>query len=158
MQKVLGRSPWASNYNRVYSLPCWKGMATCIYTIKHNGGGVKKSGAYPLNRGEVTDWQLAPSLATNPSCKTNSSDTSLDLSANSSSHASEKSSSSLSIQFSPCQEELYQKRYEEGYDLPDPDYKKWLDINHPCNDDSASSKITHASGFKHADAESSLTS
>ena len=117
MQKVFGRSPWASNYNRVYSLPCWKGMATCIYTIKHNGGGVKKSGAYPLNRGEVTDWQLAPSLATNPSCKTNSSDTSLDLSANSSSHASEKSSSSLSIQFSPCQEELYQKRYEEGYDL-----------------------------------------
>ena len=50
---------------------------------------------------------------------------------------------------------MYQKRYEEGYDLPDPDYKKWLDINHPCNDDSASSKITHASGFKHADAESS---
>ena len=29
------------------------------------------------------------------------------------------------------QEQLFQRRYEEKYDLPDPAYQQWLMINHP---------------------------
>ena len=32
------------------------------------------------------------------------------------------------------QVQLFEKRYEEGYDLPDPLYLKWLKINHPKHD------------------------
>ena len=30
--------------------------------------------------------------------------------------------------------QLFEERYEEGYDLPDPLYLKWLKINHPKHD------------------------
>ena len=33
--------------------------------------------------------------------------------------------------FSADQEKLYQRRYEENYNLPDPEYLEWLKINHP---------------------------
>ena len=33
--------------------------------------------------------------------------------------------------FSEEQEQLYQRRYEEGYDLMDPQYLHWLEIHHP---------------------------
>ena len=33
--------------------------------------------------------------------------------------------------FSAEQQLLFQTRYEEGYDLPDPDYHQWLTIHHP---------------------------
>jgi len=32
------------------------------------------------------------------------------------------------------QVQLFEKRYEEGYDLPDPVYLKWLEITHPKHD------------------------
>ena len=34
-------------------------------------------------------------------------------------------------EFSPEQELLFQRGYEEKYDLPDPVYQQWLKINHP---------------------------
>ena len=34
-------------------------------------------------------------------------------------------------EFSPEQELLFQRRYEEKYDLPDPVYQQWLKIYHP---------------------------
>ena len=36
--------------------------------------------------------------------------------------------------FSSEQEQLFQKRYEEQYDLPDPVYQQWLRINHPTTE------------------------
>lgn len=33
--------------------------------------------------------------------------------------------------FSPEKEELYHRRFEEGYDLFDEEYEHWLRINHP---------------------------
>ena len=33
--------------------------------------------------------------------------------------------------FSAEQEQVFQKRYTEGYDLPDPVYRQWLTIHHP---------------------------
>ena len=36
--------------------------------------------------------------------------------------------------FSAEEETLYARRFDEGYDLPDPRYKAWLDIHHPDAD------------------------
>ena len=41
------------------------------------------------------------------------------------------------VNFSPKQMELYQKRYDEEYDIPDPRYLKWKEIYYPgenCNE------------------------
>ena len=35
------------------------------------------------------------------------------------------------VEFSPEQVLLFQKRFEEKYDVPDPVYQQWLKINHP---------------------------
>ena len=76
--------------------------------------GFKKCGIYPLNPGEISDRQLAPSKVFVRSA----SDSQL-----------------TSKQFTHEQTELFQTRYE-GYDLHDPVYLKWLQIHHPdvCSD------------------------
>lgn len=76
--------------------------------------GFRKCGIYPLNPSAVKDRQLEPSKAVRPP-KLNYSD----------------SPSSEPSLFPPDQEELYRKRFEEGYDLTDPGYVAWLKINHP---------------------------
>ena len=65
-------------------------------------------------------------------------------------HAPASSASSLR---SPClftsdQHQLYQIRYTEGLDLPDPDYDAWLAIYHPetLSSSAANSLVTHVSG------------
>ena len=106
--------------------------------------GFKKSGAFPLNPGEVTDRHLAPSksLYEQKSPMTEDESSPSDVSC---SVASTSTSSSPS--FTPEQHKLYQTRYNEGFDLPDPDYKVWLAIYHPKTPSSAAgSLITHASG------------
>ena len=35
------------------------------------------------------------------------------------------------VEFSPEQVLLFQKRFKEKYDVPDPVYQQWLKINHP---------------------------
>jgi len=35
------------------------------------------------------------------------------------------------VEFSPEQEQLFQRRFEEKYDLSDPVYQQWLKIYHP---------------------------
>ena len=65
--------------------------------------GFKKCGIFPLNPGEVTDRQLAPSKAVCPR----------DVTPNPPLFSKEK-------------EELFQKRYEESYDILDPEYVAWL--------------------------------
>lgn len=81
----------------------------------------RKSGAYPLNPGVIDDRQLAPSFAVNyhskePDPKMN------------------ESSQSPGGSISSEQERLFQKRYEEGYDLPDPVYQNWLARNNSRSD------------------------
>ena len=49
--------------------------------------------------------------------------------------------------FSPEKEDLYKKRYEEGYNVDDPDYIAWLKINHPTSVSSISSVID-STGFQ----------
>ena len=65
--------------------------------------GFRKCGIYPLNPGQTSDRQLAPS------------------------HAFIKPKPvSILDEITPEQEKLYQKRYEEGFDLDDPKYSQWL--------------------------------
>ena len=79
--------------------------------------GFKNTGVYPLNPGEVSDHQLTTSKAlySQPqSCNTTSY------------------SPPGSPIFSSEQVVLYEKRYEEKYDLlDDPGYVAWLKIYHP---------------------------
>ena len=69
-------------------------------------GGFKKAGIYPFNPGEVSDRQLAPSKAL-------------------------KKHTSPAQTFSDEQVKLFEQRYAEGYDLPDPAYLAWKGANHP---------------------------
>ena len=104
--------------------------------------GFRKSGAFPLNPGEVTDRHIAPSKGVlrkeaSPqvtAVSTSSPPASLALSPRS------------SCSFTSEQHELYQRRYAEGFDLPDPDYQRWVEMHHAEEIRSAESLVTHASG------------
>ena len=87
--------------------------------------GFKKCGIHPFNPGEILDRQVAPSKAvTPPPPILNSPEVSV---------------------FSPEKQSLFQKHYEEGYDLNDPEYMVWLRINHSDEVNSASSSVSSAS-------------
>ena len=77
--------------------------------------GFRKCGIYPLNPGEISDRQLAPSkVFARP----------------------DSDSKSIGKLITPEQEKLYQKRYQEGYDLDDPEYARWLKVkNFDASDD-----------------------
>ena len=81
--------------------------------------GFKKCGVFPINPGEVTD---APSKAFHhqtPEIDQQNKD------------SEEPTSNPSSPLFSPEEEALYRKWYEEQYDIDDPNYVAWLKINHP---------------------------
>ena len=88
--------------------------------------GFKKSGVFPLNPGAISEQQIAPSLALKTPAK--SSD-----------------SSSEPALFSPEKEVIFKKRYEEHYDLRDPEYECWLKINHPEDVSESASEISKTS-------------
>ena len=48
-------------------------------------------------------------------------------------------------QFTPEQEELFKRRYEEEYDIPDPLYLQWVKINHPEKHPDNTSLLDHFS-------------
>ena len=79
-------------------------------------GGFRKCGIYPLNPGAVTDLQLA-SLHTKCTLLRSQSDYILHKVA--------------AKPFSKEQEILLKKRFEEGYNIYEPDYVMWLKDNHP---------------------------
>ena len=84
--------------------------------------GFRKCGIYPLNPGEISDRQLKPSHAFRP--------------------ATDSKSVSKTDEFTPEQEKLYQKRYEEGYDLDDPKFAQWLRVKNLKAPDDHSDKIS----------------
>ena len=43
-------------------------------------------------------------------------------------------SSKNAIHFSAEQEKKFQRRYEEGFNIADPVYLQWLEINHPSEE------------------------
>lgn len=90
-------------------------------TVSHSNpvniiAGFKKCGVYPLNPGEVTDRQIAPS---NIVCSVKKSD-------------GVRMSPPGSPRSSTDHEALFQKYYEEGYDIFDEEYYvAWLHHQHP---------------------------
>ena len=82
--------------------------------------GFKKTGIWPINPGEVSDRQIAPSKAL-----------STQKTPEPSSPCKPNTDSEQSPLFSAEVEKLYQKRFDEKYDLNDPGYVAWLKINHP---------------------------
>ena len=75
--------------------------------------GFKKCGIYPLNPGEITDRQLAPST----------------LFPNKDTLPVADPDVKSVVKPSSEQDSLYRKRYEEGYDLYDDDYLAWIRDN-----------------------------
>ena len=76
--------------------------------------GFKKCGVFPFNPGEVSDRMLAPSKSVRqekPPTLTSTPD-------------------DVQNAFSPEKITLYEKRYEEGYDVPDAEYETWLKLAH----------------------------
>ena len=60
--------------------------------------------------------------------------------------------SSATHSFSAEQEEHFQRRYTEGYNLLiDPDYVEWLKLNHPESDLLANSSVTDYPGLNDQD-------
>ena len=47
------------------------------------------------------------------------------------------------IKFS-AEEKKFQRRYEEGFNIPDPLYLEWLKINHPSDDQGDSERSAEA--------------
>ena len=69
--------------------------------------GFRKCGMYPLNRGEINDRVLAPSTA----CQ--------------------KANSPSPSVASGWDEALFEKRFQECYDVQDEEYMSWLKVCHP---------------------------
>lgn len=115
--------------------------------------GFKKSGTFPLNPGNITDWDMAPlkRLYKQQCTKwpVGSNDTSSCDISSPSTNASCSTVSSLvpPHTFTPEQHRLYDTRYSEGYDLPDPNYKALWAINRPetLSKSTADSLVTHVS-------------
>jgi len=107
------------------------------FSVVNIMSGFKKTGVYPLNPGEVNDHQLAPSKAL--LCpKTGNVD------------SAKTTPTPGSPLFSPEQEALYQKRFDENYDISDPSYVAWLKINHPEAELSVASSVgTSSSSGQH---------
>lgn len=101
-RKYLGKHP-----GRCITADVLAALVGEAYLQSHSAlniiSGFKKTGIYPLNPGEVSDRQLAPSEMFRPA----------------------------TVTFTPQQIALYQTRYDEGYDLEDPEYSAWLKIYHP---------------------------
>ena len=104
--------------------------------------GFRKCGIFPINPGAVSDRQLAPSKALYPL---------------ESQHSTEPPGSGNPA-FTPQQEVVYERRYQEGYDLPDSRYLAWLKVNHPEVAVSSPSEITSTSGSCQRSAVSSVSS
>ena len=117
-------------------------IASLVYQVWHSSftavnilSGFRKCGIHSLNPGEVSDRQLAPSKAVRsqndqPSVSSTStlvpqSDSSLNALPDSQAPRSQ-SSTDLSSIFTEEQMKLFEKRFEEGYDLQDEEYSAWM--------------------------------
>ena len=126
------------------------------FTPNNIMGGFRKAGIYPLNPGAIDDKMLCPSKAFPPTSTTDKADP-LPTSVSPASSLSKafpptstidtadplptsvspvSSLSNNSVEghlFTPEKHALFEKRYQEGYDVPDVEYKAWLQIMHPVD-------------------------
>ena len=90
--------------------------------------GFKKSGICPLNPKEINDQQMAPSKAFHVTEKH------LHLEESSCPPHSDSSASASAVQASSSQVAMFQRRYEEGYDVFDPEYVHILAESEPSQE------------------------
>jgi len=89
------------------------------FTPNNIMGGFRKTGVYPINPGAIDDKMLSPSGAfqqQKPMSEQEASEAATD-----------------STLFTAEQQQLYEQRFQEGYDLRDPEYEAWLKITHPID-------------------------
>ena len=92
-------------------------------TVLNIMAGFKKTGIHPFNPSEISDRQIAPSTVfQDPPPPPPPTTTDVDSSLN---------GDAAQPLFSPEKELLFQLRYEENYNVGDPEYIAWLRINHP---------------------------
>ena len=82
-----------------------------MVSITHSSQGFRKCGIHPLNPGEVSDRQLAPSQAVT---YTSQSEAVKPV-------AGEPSSLCDSGLFTPEQRMIFERQFQEGYDIKDPE-------------------------------------
>ena len=104
--------------------------------------GFKKTGIYPFNPNAVDDRQLAPLNAVSKK-KT--------LSPQPVSEGDPVTSTEPPMLFSPEKEKLFATRFEEDYDIQDPEYTAWVKINHPecCLSAASNSSVSASSDMNH---------
>ena len=85
--------------------------------------GFRKAGVYPFNRNKIT-------VPTTIASKTAMKSPARDAKANSVTSAS-LPTPPRTVVFTEEQVAKFELRLEEGYDLPDPEYLQWLELNHP---------------------------
>ena len=101
--------------------------------------GFKKCGIYPFDpQAIIIDGEEDGRIDTE---KCSASTDGIELSDRPKSFGNGKDQPSHNLGFSPEQMELYQRRYDEEYDIPDPQYLRWKEIYYPdehpgknCND------------------------
>ena len=116
------------------------------FTPNNIKGGFRKTGIFPLNSGAIDDRDLAPSKAVQYKSMVNegASDKQSEEAATAvqykpmvnegaSDKQSEEAATADSVLFTPEQEKLFEQRFQEGYDLKDPEYEAWLRITHPID-------------------------
>ena len=87
-------------------------------------GGFRKAGIYPFDPKRVSALNGVNKSGDGTCSRENSASSGDESSSESSDHDDDKGDSNSN-------EALYQKRYEEGYDLFDPEYVSWLEQHHP---------------------------
>ena len=89
--------------------------------------GFKKCGIYPFNPNAIKCDLVASSDVNNDGCGGENDD------ACSASDGDEGDNLPNESEFSADKVELFQRRHEEGYDLYDPEYIRWLELHHPAD-------------------------
>ena len=91
--------------------------------------GFRRSGIYPFNP-EAIDYGV-DDVSKKPTSKKDDSKSRSKASKGEDFNSRSKNLQANAIEFSAEQEKRFQRRYEEGFNIPDPLYLQWLKINHP---------------------------
>ena len=96
-------------------------------------GGFRKTGIYPINPGAIDNKMLSPFEAFKqkrmPEEGISQSETTPEPKV---SPSIQETTTDYTL-FTPEQQRLYEHRFQEGYNVHDPEYEAWLKITHPIN-------------------------
>ncbi len=129
IQASQGKAITRFNFSQLFS-KAW--LKTCLPEIICNG--FERAGIIPFNP-EVLLKRCPGNEGTveirRKTINYQDDSESIDIDKSESSSPCVENSNSEPPSFSPEKEDLYQHRFEEGYDLHDDEYSLWLRVNHP---------------------------